>query len=380
MVHEFPLERERAALPVMNSARFGTRIATAAASKISSVERAAILPNCRHRRCACRVLQHGLEHGLQIERRAADDLEHVGGRGLLLQRSVIGALAQFVEQPRVLDGDDGLGGEVLQQLDLLVGERPHLLAVDAEHADKLAILEHRNVDQRAGAAALRDDDGRLLAGEIGFVEPQIGNLQSPLVAATRASGLFGAGENSGSRRRASANSGGALCSATARNALPSYSVIDAEFRIADTRGVFEHGRKDRLQLAGRRTDDAQDIRRRRLLLQRLPQFIEQPRVLDGDDRLRGKIPHQCDLLVGKRLHLLPIDVDGADQHIVLEHWHGEQCADAGQFDAGDGEGSRRRYVCSALRSATWTTSFDDTRRPGALSAGGRNGPAVLALE
>ncbi len=32
-------------------------------------------------------------------------------------------LAQLVEQPRVLDGDDGLRGEVLHQLDLLVGER-----------------------------------------------------------------------------------------------------------------------------------------------------------------------------------------------------------------------------------------------------------------
>ena len=49
-----------------------------------------------------------IEHGLQIEGRAADDLEHVGGGGLLLQR-----FAQLVEQPRVLDGDDGLGGEVL---------------------------------------------------------------------------------------------------------------------------------------------------------------------------------------------------------------------------------------------------------------------------
>ena len=49
-----------------------------------------------------------LQHRLQIEGRAADDLEHVGGGGLLLQR-----FAQLVEQPRVLDGDDGLGGEVL---------------------------------------------------------------------------------------------------------------------------------------------------------------------------------------------------------------------------------------------------------------------------
>ena len=80
-----------------------------------------------------------VEHGLQIERRAADDLEHVGGGGLLLQR-----FAQFVEQPRVLDGDDGLRGEVRDQLDLLVGERAHLLAVNDDGADQLVVLEHRH--------------------------------------------------------------------------------------------------------------------------------------------------------------------------------------------------------------------------------------------
>ena len=48
-------------------------------------------------------------------------LQHFARRGLLLQRlgEIVGALAQFVEQPRVLDGDDGLRGEVLHQFDLL---------------------------------------------------------------------------------------------------------------------------------------------------------------------------------------------------------------------------------------------------------------------
>ncbi len=46
-----------------------------------------------------------VEYRLQIERRAADDLEHVGGGGLLLE-----GFAQLVEHPRVLDGDHGLGG------------------------------------------------------------------------------------------------------------------------------------------------------------------------------------------------------------------------------------------------------------------------------
>jgi hypothetical protein len=45
------------------------------------------------------------------------------------------AKAQFIEQPRVLDGDDGLGGEVGDQPDLLVGKRPNLLAEDADGAD-----------------------------------------------------------------------------------------------------------------------------------------------------------------------------------------------------------------------------------------------------
>src|SRR5262249_46539351 len=84
--------------------------------------------------------------GLQIERRAADDLEHVGGGGLLLQRfgEIAGTLTQLVEQPGVLDGDNSLSGEVLNQLDLLVGERQNLLAVYADCSVGLAFLEHRN--------------------------------------------------------------------------------------------------------------------------------------------------------------------------------------------------------------------------------------------
>src|SRR5262249_40140229 len=66
-----------------------------------------------------------IEHGLQIEGRAADDLEHVGGGGLLLQRfrEIVGALAQFVKQSRVFNSNDCLGGEGLEQCNLLVGKR-----------------------------------------------------------------------------------------------------------------------------------------------------------------------------------------------------------------------------------------------------------------
>src|SRR6516225_10422688 len=52
---------------------------------------------------ASRRFDQCIKHCLQIEGRSADDLEHIGGGGLLLQR-----FAQLVEQARVLDGDNGL--------------------------------------------------------------------------------------------------------------------------------------------------------------------------------------------------------------------------------------------------------------------------------
>jgi hypothetical protein len=55
--------------------------------------------------------------------------------------------AQLVKQAGILNGNDGLGGEVLEQLDLFVGERLHLLTkndndvvVSAELVSHLAPL------------------------------------------------------------------------------------------------------------------------------------------------------------------------------------------------------------------------------------------------
>src|SRR5262249_34838202 len=54
---------------------------------------------------ACRRLGERVEHRLQIEGRAADSLEHVGGGSLLLQRfgELSRACLHVVEQPYVLD-------------------------------------------------------------------------------------------------------------------------------------------------------------------------------------------------------------------------------------------------------------------------------------
>src|SRR5215471_16519311 len=97
-------------------------------------------------------LDQRLQHRLEIEDRAADVFQYVGGRSLLLQR-----LAQFVEQAGILDGDDSLGGEVLDQLDLLVGEWANLLAIDRNGTDQLGFLEHRDDEERPNAPKF---DGR----------------------------------------------------------------------------------------------------------------------------------------------------------------------------------------------------------------------------
>ena len=71
------------------------------------------------------ALDDGVEHRLHVRGRAADDAEHLGGRGLMLQRlaQFCVALAEFFEQPHVLDGDHRLVGEGLDEIDLPLGER-----------------------------------------------------------------------------------------------------------------------------------------------------------------------------------------------------------------------------------------------------------------
>ena len=55
-----------------------------------------------------RCFSNRVECALTVLGGAGNDTEDVGSRGLAIE-----ALAQLIEQPRVLDGDHGLGGEIL---------------------------------------------------------------------------------------------------------------------------------------------------------------------------------------------------------------------------------------------------------------------------
>src|SRR6516164_2809758 len=85
----------------------------------------------------CRVCQYRIENRLQISRRTADNLEHLRCRGLSLQRlgKIVRAVTQFVKQPRVLDGDDGLFRKMADKLDLPVREFKDLLPINADNSD-----------------------------------------------------------------------------------------------------------------------------------------------------------------------------------------------------------------------------------------------------
>jgi hypothetical protein len=80
-----------------------------------AIEIAVAAPDEGHLRSAqaCGGFNQRVEHRLQVEGRAADDLEHIAGRGLVFERflKIMGAVAQLVEQPRVLDRDHRLVGK-----------------------------------------------------------------------------------------------------------------------------------------------------------------------------------------------------------------------------------------------------------------------------
>jgi len=70
----------------------------------------------------------------------------------------------------VLYCDDGLGGEIFYQLDLLVGEGVHFLAIDADCSNQIVFFDHRHHQKRSGTCDLADRFVRGLGCNIGDVD------------------------------------------------------------------------------------------------------------------------------------------------------------------------------------------------------------------
>src|SRR5262249_51471016 len=94
---------------------------------------------------------------------AADDLEHVGGSGLLLQRftQLARACLHLIEQPHVLNRDYRLIGEGGHQLDLLVVEWLNFGLQNGDDTAKNSFAEHRNC-QYGAVTLLFDQLGKFI--------------------------------------------------------------------------------------------------------------------------------------------------------------------------------------------------------------------------
>jgi len=77
------------------------------------------------------------------------------------------ARLQVGEQPRVLDGNYGLGSKVREQAYLLVIEGTNLIAVENDGTNHLTTLQQRHAHQSAGPAHLDGRNSKRRAGLIG---------------------------------------------------------------------------------------------------------------------------------------------------------------------------------------------------------------------
>ncbi len=235
-------------------------------------------------------LDQRIEHRLEIERRAADHLEHLGGGGLLLQRvgEVVGALVQCAEQPRILDRDHRLRGEAGDQRDLPLGERAHLLAENADCADQLAVPDHRHRQQRADPE-FRGGRAHLPVFVADVHGREVDDVNDPQAARDASD----RGSFAGAQRPLQFR-GDLLRQVNRRRnpiGLAVVSIEHAELGRADASRVLQNGVKDRLERARRAGKEAQHLGGRRLLLQRLGELAlargEPPLQLRHGDRLAG---------------------------------------------------------------------------------------------
>src|SRR5215831_15618696 len=187
------------------------------------------------------------------------------------------ALLDLLEQPHVFDGDHRLIGEGLEKSDLLFRKRPNFGSADLNRADGNSLTKQRRNKNSARAS-------NLLTG-LGFRELRlklwhnIMNVNRSAVDDRSAGGCAASEGPSASRHR--------------HLSMHRYMLKDITIdainqnvaRIAQPCGSSRDRVEHWLNVGRRAGDDTQDFTRRSLLLQRFLEFLEQPDVLECDDRL-----------------------------------------------------------------------------------------------
>src|SRR5262249_40905425 len=114
-----------------------------------------------------------LQHRLEIEGRAADDLEHVGSSSLLPERlaQLFRARLHLVEQPHVLARDYRLVGEGSDELNLLGSEWAHRISSQRDGPNRHSFPQEWDSKKRAKAARLQGSRIRVFR-----IDQNVGNM------------------------------------------------------------------------------------------------------------------------------------------------------------------------------------------------------------
>ena len=121
---------------------------------------------------ARRILQHLLEHRLQLAGRAADDLKHFRGRRLLLQRlrQITRARLNFLEQTNILDGDHRLVSKGGGEIDVSLAERLHSFAGNEQHARHNAFADEGHAQHASHADPAREGAKSVFRIALGVID------------------------------------------------------------------------------------------------------------------------------------------------------------------------------------------------------------------
>ena len=248
------------------------------------------------------ALSDDVEDRLYVGRRTGDDLQDLAGRRLLLQGlGEVGVLGlQLGEQPRVLDGDDGLIGEGGDNVDLFVGERADLRPPHEEQSDELVLSQHGDSEYGSIAGGLL----RLMQLKL-RIGQDVDDMDSPTL------------ESGSPDRRASPRADHVPPPVLAEfrtdpilrerlEHLTVESLKQPSLGPGQPRRVLDEGFQHGLEIERRAADHLEHFAGRRLLLERDPQLTvarlqlrEQPHVLDGDHSLVGKGLKESNLLVAE---------------------------------------------------------------------------------
>src|SRR5262249_43727702 len=161
------------------------------------------------------------------------------------------ALAQLVEQPRVLDSDDGLGGEIRQQLDLLVSKRLNFLTREIDSSDQLILFEHRDRNYRPIATQLRGGNDEWIALNVSPRRRDVGDLRDLFRAGNSSSGRVGRRTDHWFPRARLDECGRGVVERYRAETVAIIRVESTEFGVADACRVLQYRLKHRFQLAGR---------------------------------------------------------------------------------------------------------------------------------